>query len=194
MQKTTREKVVKSIIRELLKQIGEQFLKSDKTGDQYLARLKNRRAVIFTILCIIENEGASSDIANLVVTHCLALYQKSKKERMGILLDDEALQFAVSAAQYSASRSVKETIIQEVAKAGWYSEIEKLARTLLHRKPSPKEILLIIDNYVKNTASQCDETEEDIVALAELYLSPDNAEKQKNRLQHFRKEFESHID
>jgi hypothetical protein len=112
-----------------------------------------------------------------------------------LLRDTDALILALEISEIAPIYpDVAERLVKTAARAGFHGRFPELPERLLSRQMSGAEVIEFISAYVNNHAVRSVEVERKFRWWAIMYLSPEDAKAQCERLDRFIEEWENHID
>lgn len=178
--------VLKNVIKVLL---AEPHRKRETIEDT-INSIHTRDAGFNAVGRILGEMKVSPSIVDFAISVCL---KKEKTERFSSV-DGEALSAAGGYMAYGASDEMKDRVILEMARRGWYGRIEHLTRHYLSRDLTAEEARLLVRAYLKDRASQSTDAEEHLLVIARRCLSAGEAEGVEEKMREFNREFDSHLD
>lgn len=144
-----------------------------ETREDTIALIHTRDAGFNAVGRILSEMKVPPSIVDFAIRICLKKAQTEHFASVG----GEALSVAGGYMAYGASDEVKNKVILEMARQGWYGRIERLTREYLSRDLTAEEARLLVSVYLKDTASLSTDAEECLLAIARRCLSVNEAEK-----------------
>lgn len=178
--------VLKKVIKVLLTEPREKC----ETTEDIVALIHTRKAGFIAVGRILSEMKASPAVVDFAIGTCL----KKAKTAHFASVGGEALFAAGGYIAYDASAEIKNRVIREMARAGWYGRIEHLARQYLSRDLTAKEARLLVSAHINNIASLSTDTEEHLLVIARRCFSASEAEEVEEKIREFKREFDSHLD
>lgn len=153
--------------------------------------IQKKKSCRIAVLALIEKLKPSQFVIDFVAKRYLAIYAKNRNPIFG---NNDALSTAISAARLGASKEVAEEVIEEMAQAGWYGIIEGFAKEVLNRGLTPREVLLLTEEYANDMACESEGQEKELMRMAEKYMDKAGVKKVAGLLKGFKKEWSGYVD
>ena len=103
----------------------------------------------------------------------------------------DPLTFAIELLSRATARPLADNVVRAAAEAGFNGRFPELTHRVLGRDPSTVEVGLLVTAYVSDKGARAKDIEEKLIAMAIKFLGFANAEKERERIYAFQKEWEA---